>query len=399
MWTPVRRPSIPNEVHTQLTISPDDIVTAAAKIRIGKMGFFAPAQLLDRILRWDTRFMSGIISNPAHTHLALLDPLVSHLVGRVDDELESTLPFDRDGRSIAGRYVEATLAFFRSNRSLATEQPLLLRNVLEAATVIRDELSIPGAGRGLYADTADPEHLTDVIVEAEGALSIGLATLGEIDTAWHDATIAKLKTGSSAESDWLQQLLIALKVEIAERHSDISVRVFKDVLSRTLRQSGLETPEATLWLTYAMSLLDREPELAMAIIYASKPALLGSKTLETAQNRLANSLTTIKGKQAPKLGISAIRLLLASAPPQDAAEVFLPQQRALFVLRHVSGWMADDSVVDLPEKLEYYMTMLCFELAPIVQDLSGAHWDTIFDLVNNGLDVSAVLCPPVLADP
>ena len=126
----------------------------------------------------------------------------------------------------------------------------------------------------------------------------------------------------------------------------------------------------------------------MSIILAIKPFMLESKALDTAQNRLANALTSIRAKDVATRGIPALRLLLASAPPSDSTSLFIPQQRALFVLRHVTGWLADDDADDLPEETEYRIAELCTALAPIVQDLTGAHWDSIFDIVESGLDVS-----------
>jgi hypothetical protein len=116
--------------------------------------------------------------------------------------------------------------------------------------------------------------------------------------------------------------------------------------------------------------------------------LLDSERLQTAQNRLASYLTTIKPSQAAKEAIPALRRLLASAPPSDAPSLFLPQQRAIFVLRHVGHWLTSDDADDFDESMEVYVAQLYTVLAPVVQDVSGGHWDAIFDLVESGLEVS-----------
>lgn len=135
------------------------------------------------------------------------------------------------------------------------------------------------------------------------------------------------------------------------------------------------------------------PQLALAIILAVKPILLDSKSFSTAQNRLANALTGIPVQQANDRGIPALRLLVASAPPTDAASVFLPQQRALFVLRHVSLWLTDEGADVLAEEIEFRLTELYTAIAPILQDVSGAHWDSIFYLMESGLEVSYATSP------
>jgi len=117
--------------------------------------------------------------------------------------------------------------------------------------------------------------------------------------------------------------------------------------------------------------------------------MLDTKPFETAQNRLASSLSGIPAKQANEKGVPALRLLVASAPPPDAASVFIPQQRAIFVLRHVASWLTSDEADDLDEEVEARIAELYTVMAPIVQSVQGAHWDSIFDLIETGLDVSA----------
>jgi hypothetical protein len=60
----------------------------------------------------------------------------------------------------------------------------------------------------------------------------------------------------------------------------------------------------------------------------------------------------------------------------------------VFVLRHVAGWLTSDDAEDLDEEVELRLAQLYVAVAPIVQDLSGAHWDAIFDLVESSLEVS-----------
>jgi hypothetical protein len=124
------------------------------------------------------------------------------------------------------------------------------------------------------------------------------------------------------------------------------------------------------------------------VISAIKPFLLDTKPLEVAQNRLANNLAGIPAKSANAKGLPALQLLIASAPPRDAASVFIPQQRALFVLRHIASWLTSDE--DLEEEVDLRVAELYAVMAPIVQDVQGAHWDSIFDLIETGLEVSQI---------
>ena len=123
-----------------------------------------------------------------------------------------------------------------------------------------------------------------------------------------------------------------------------------------------------------------------------KPTLLDSPPFETAQNRLANALTGISPAQADVKGLSALRLLIASAPPFDSSAAYIPERRALFVLRHVGSWLASDDLEDLSDELTLRLFELFTALAPIVQSEIGAHWDMMFDVLENTLsEVSPLL--------
>jgi len=115
--------------------------------------------------------------------------------------------------------------------------------------------------------------------------------------------------------------------------------------------------------------------------------MLDAKAFATAQNRLANALTGISVRNANVKGLPALRLLVASAPPADSASLFIPQQRAVFALRHVGGWLTseDEAADDLEDEIDVRVAEMYTALAPIVQDLSGAHWDAIFDLISGAL--------------
>ncbi|WVW85588.1 hypothetical protein I302_107626 [Kwoniella bestiolae CBS 10118] len=328
-------------------------------------------------------------TQPLHPSLPIIDPLVPYSSEQTPDiSLESD--FDLIGRSKAARWAEAVVALLRADRQLVASQPALLQVALAAYQLTQDTLAIPGSSRGLYAQSASIVHLTDLIREVEGAVSYALSFVDEAPLSWHNDTVQILKSGSLPEtSDLLQMLLSALKNDISATGGDVSARSFRNVLSRHLRQSGAGEKEAEVWLNYAMTLIDKAPQLALAITYAIKPLLLDHKSFALAQNRLANALTSVKAipSAVSKQGIPYLRLLIASAPPADAASVFLPQQRAIFVLRHVNSWLtADDDEGEMPEEVEYRIAELETALAPIVQDLSGGHWDAIFDLVESGLN-------------
>ncbi|KAK4688698.1 E3 ubiquitin-protein ligase listerin, partial [Tremellales sp. Uapishka_1] len=331
-------------------------------------------------------FLSRHTSRNPDQSLPLLDPIVPY-VPDPDPVITRPSDFDSSGRSQAARYAVAALTLLRSDRKLMESKPDLLRVALMAMVLAQDALSVPAGSRGLYSPSMPLEHLAAVVRDAEGVLSYSLSASDELPVGWHATTVQALKSGSEG-GDFLQSLLTSLQADTKKGDSDVSARIFRDVLGKHLRQSGAGEAEGEVWLNYAMVSSERNPQLSLAIILAVKPLLLDTKSFSLAQNRLANALTTLPIAQANSKGIPALRLLIASAPPPDAASVFLPQQRAVFVLRHVGGWLLHEDADDLAEEIEYRIAELYTSLAPVVQDLSGGHWDSIFDLIESGLESS-----------
>ncbi|WVR07509.1 hypothetical protein IAU60_004551 [Kwoniella sp. DSM 27419] len=380
----------------EVEIDPDILIDAALATKLGDTKSPSVYELSQALLPPANQLLSTMAdhaSRPTNPALSILHPLVPY---NSDPPQDSSLESDFDiiGRSRAARWAEATVTLLRADRQLVNTHPALLHAALAAFQLAQDSLAVPGSSRGLYASSASTVHVADLVREVEGALSYALAFVDEAPVAWHTATIQMLKNGNvSPTADLLQKLFSAFKDDIVANGGDVSARSLRDVLSRHLRQSGAGEAEGEVWLNYGMSMIDKAPQLALAIILAVKPILLDTKAFSLAQNRLANALTSVKPTYAgvTKQGLPYIRLLVASAPPVDAASVFLPQQRAIFVLRHVNAWLtAEDDEGEMPEEVEFRIAELETAVAPIVQDLSGAHWDGIYDLVENGLDCDSL---------
>ncbi|GMK59535.1 hypothetical protein CspeluHIS016_0801410 [Cutaneotrichosporon spelunceum] len=369
---------------------PDALVDVALMTDLGTQP--SPASVAGSLLPPADELISQLAahtSQPPHPALPVIDPQVP--TGGVVEPVSRASDFDAAGRSRAARYVEAGLALLRVDRSLVTGLPHLLNVALSAEVLASDAAAIPGASRGMYTPEASPTALDGVVRDAQGALSFSLSLVDEAPLAWHKATVEQLRAGKPAENaDYLQHLLGDLRAAVAEKTSDVAPRAFYAVLSRHLRRSEAGEAEGEVWLTYAMQM--SEKQLAQAIILAIKPFMLDTKAFDVAQNRLANALTGISIKNVNEKGVPALRLLAASAPPQDSLSVFLPQQRAVFVLRHVGGWLTseDEAADDLSDEVDTRVAELYAALTPIVQDLSGAHWDGIFDLIESGLESCAL---------
>lgn len=85
------------------------------------------------------------------------------------------------------------------------------------------------------------------------------------------------------------------------------------------------------------------------------------------------------------MGLPLLRQLIATTPRTEFDVEILPQQRTVFLLQSLQRWIASDEELD--EEIESLISHLCLHLVPIVQSVSGAHWDFMFDLMETNLEV------------
>ena len=93
----------------------------------------------------------------------------------------------------------------------------------------------------------------------------------------------------------------------------------------------------------------------------------------------------VPARKANTDGLLILRKLAASAPDSESDVEFLPQPRAVNVVKACQQWISSDE--DLDEEVESAMTLVFTHLAPILQDVPGSHWDFVFDVVENNIEV------------
>jgi hypothetical protein len=127
-------------------------------------------------------------------------------------------------------------------------------------------------------------------------------------------------------------------------------------------------------------------------LQAATPLLERSPRLDRVRNETASRLTSVPVGKADTEGLRLIRNLQATAPPADSEDVFLPEQRTIFLMQHLNSWLTsdEDAADDLSEELEARICLLYTQFAPIVQARPGAHWNSVFDMISNNLEVSTM---------
>lgn len=128
------------------------------------------------------------------------------------------------------------------------------------------------------------------------------------------------------------------------------------------------------------------PQTAMTLIAAITETGAEPTRLERYRNEQAAELLGIKPHKANTDGLLTLRRLAASVPDLESDVVFLPQNRAVNVVKACQAWIASDDV-DVDEEVESTMTLIFAHLAPILQNVPGSHWEFIWDVLENNLEV------------
>jgi hypothetical protein len=128
------------------------------------------------------------------------------------------------------------------------------------------------------------------------------------------------------------------------------------------------------------------PQTSIAIVSSITQFAPEPSRLDRYRNELAAGLLGIPATRANTEGLLSLQKLAATAPDPMSDVVFLPQLRAINVMKACQQWIASDE--DIDEEVESEMTLIFFHLAPILQNVSGAHWEFVFDVIENNLEVS-----------
>lgn len=133
------------------------------------------------------------------------------------------------------------------------------------------------------------------------------------------------------------------------------------------------------------------PQTSLAIVNAVARSGSEPPRLDRYRNELAANLLGVPASKANTEGLLALRRMAAAAPDPDSDVAFLPQLRAVNLMKACQHWVTSDEEID--EEVDSAMTAVFLHLAPILQHVPGAHWDLIFDVMENNLEVLFLLMP------
>lgn len=339
----------------------------------------------------------------------LNDGLASHLAQPVPPQLslvvDDLLPYDAAdggsskltlhdeiGRSSYARCIEAAISLAYGDLPSLQANTRILYHIIACSRLAGDELACKGGSRKVFGGDAQPEYLEQIIEVSERLLSYCTARSDAGSAVWHQNAIAGLQK-RQLTGGIIEELLLEYTDPADSNSSDVNVRNLRDLIDRILR-SVSDNAVAERWFMFGYSTFDRpgQESISRAICSSASRHLSKSPRLDRARNELASNLTSVKVAQANTQGLKLLRLLSSIAPGKDSGDDFIPAQRTVFLMQHLNSWFLseDEAADDICEEVEARMAVLYSELVPVIQSVTGSHWDSIFDMIANNLESSTL---------
>jgi hypothetical protein len=377
--------------------SPLDILQATTDSGIDKL-----VSGLDDVLPTST-YLDDLLCNlrldPATASLAITQPLIPP-PSSFDTAEGPDCEGDQQGLGVYARGVMALLYSYSENRDLARTNLWALRHFLALAIYAEELLEVPSLPNPSFSRTVAKDVLQDVLIKVQQLTAYLLMTAGA-DDDWHVHVVKSLNGNRNTSLGDLTAFTVDLIQWAQDEDDSLHARILYTILHHALRDALRE--EADEWLLLARRLerkcksivfllhgicpeLIREaPEISLAITLCV--AQFGSEPprLDRYRNELAAGVLGITASKANTDGLLLLRRLAATAPDPDSDVVFLSQPRAVNFVKACQGWITSDA--DIEEDVESEITNIFFHLVPILENVSGAHWDFIFDLIENNLEV------------
>ncbi|KAF4581811.1 hypothetical protein EYR40_002829 [Pleurotus pulmonarius] len=366
----------------------EDVLAASAGSFLGDeidfMRDVAPSRVeLDALLE-------KLAADPPHASLAVIDPLVPPESFFQGTDAHLRAPGHPWRTYVA--LVSAILKHHLDNPRLISERVHLwtLRHFVALAVYASDALGVPYAEGGVFAGAAGREEvLSKIVRDVEGVMRA--VFVGEQTGAWRRQVLEAVQANSVQMLDGLPRFVAEMIMLSTEKETIRESRVLHRVLKYVL-DDAVGSEEVDLWVGLARKLEklgESAPLTSLAIITAISSVGVDSPRLDRYRNELAASVTGVTPANADTDGLVLLRKLVAIAPPPDSDVIFLPQHRAVNLVKACQQWATSDDG-DIGEEVECAMTEVFVHAAPILQNVPGAHWEFIFDIVESNVETCSV---------
>ncbi|KAJ8701215.1 hypothetical protein PTI98_000028 [Pleurotus ostreatus] len=328
-------------------------------------------------------------ANPPHASLAVIDPLVPPESSFEAADADARAPA-ATARSYAA-IVSAILKHHLDNPRLLSHHTHLwtIRHFVALSIYASDLLGIPYAASksGVFGGGAAASGvLAEVVRDVEAAMKVIFEN--DEPRGWRRLVLEAVQANKVDTLDGLPRFVAEMITLSTEKETIRESRALHRVLQRVL-DDGISSEEVDLWVGVARKLEKLALLTSLALTKAVSSIGVDSPRLDRYRNELTASITGVPPSKASTAGLALLRKLIAAAPPADSDVVFLPQHRAVNLVKACQHWATSDDE-DIGEDVECAMTEVFVHVAPILQNVPGAHWEFIFDVVESNVETCSV---------
>ncbi|RDX54789.1 hypothetical protein OH76DRAFT_1398200 [Lentinus brumalis] len=324
--------------------------------------------------------LEALPSAPLHASLAVIDPLVPP---PSQYRTSKTVPLEHDvqGFSKYARIVHGLLLHLADDRQAARENIWALHHFLSLSIYAEDLKHLPSAESPVFSRTISRLTLQSLIDKVQQLSTYLLSPTAE--EQWHSSvTNALVSQGPASGLDGVGQLVVDL-IARAKRHDTVrESRVLHMILRHALSTASKD--DAEQWMLVARKIEKQAPHTSLVIIFSVTHYAPEPTRLDRFRNELAAGTLGLPASKANTEGLWLLRNLAASAPDPESDIVFLPQLRAVNLIKVCQQWITSDE--DLEDDVQSEMTLVFASLVPILSNVPGAHWDLVFDVMENNLE-------------
>ncbi|TFY58014.1 hypothetical protein EVJ58_g6676 [Rhodofomes roseus] len=328
--------------------------------------------------------LDNLSAVPGDASLAVVDPLVPP-ASLCDETALSSPDTDTSGLSRYARVVEGLALHLLDDRQAAKANAWALRHLLALSLYVDELIQIPASKSPVFSAAVSRSILHDYITKARQVATYVLSS--SQDEGWHTTVVGAIIADKQDISLGPVGKLVWDLVNRGKRFDTVrESRVLHTILEHIF--GSISKTEAEQWVQLARKLERQAPHTSLAIVYSVTQYAPEPPILDRYRNELAAGLFGVPASKANTQGLWLLRRLAAIAPDPDSDIVFMLQPRAVNLMKTCQQWITSDE--DIDEDVESEMTLIFLHLAPILQNVPGAHWDLIFDVMENNLESSSL---------
>ncbi|KAG8943606.1 listerin E3 ubiquitin protein ligase 1 [Tulasnella sp. 424] len=318
------------------------------------------------------------------TPLALFDPSTKQALRQV--------AYDRRGLSNYGRVLVALLEMFKWDRQVLSRHSEMIVYLLLFECAAEDFALDFEETNPIFGSSAEKALVASLQEDISMAITYAFSSaVTTISDDWHQRICSSLKINAPAPDDGILSQVISgtFRAATSTESKDIrDLRIFRKVLAQVCKTGDITAADADQWILLSDNIRKQASQTSLSITLIIAQAGVECTRLDRLRNELASTLSGIPPQRASTDGLRLLRHLVASAPLPDSEGVYLPPQRAVFLLQALQKWVASDE--ELNEEIDSLLVELCSGLAPILFTVPGSHWDFMFDLMESNLEASSV---------